>query len=248
MPPDQAMIVAFVRMAGESRPWGIAWGTVGVRADGSSRCRTAVCATTSPFSARRSPRTCSSTCGCTTGRSTRRRRSRSSGDLRQVWLPNGQHVAMLHQLSYTYSQTKFGGDEPGHPARAGPRRGLDVPRHLAASATSMSSAPASCSATPTSSRRRMPAPHTSAIQLAWLTTPGDRDARIAAAARSRRAHRLADDGSRRLSATTSATWSREWQAGSARRATTSSEQADAIAASSRRTDAALEADGAGVRA
>ena len=29
MPPDQALIVAFVRMAGESRPWGIAWGTVG---------------------------------------------------------------------------------------------------------------------------------------------------------------------------------------------------------------------------
>src|SRR3954447_8434539 len=29
MPPDQTMIVAFVRMAGESRPWGIAWGTVG---------------------------------------------------------------------------------------------------------------------------------------------------------------------------------------------------------------------------
>ena len=32
------------------------------------------------------------------------------GELRQVWLPNGQHVAMLHQLSYTYSQTKFGGE------------------------------------------------------------------------------------------------------------------------------------------
>ena len=28
-PPDQAMIVAFVRMAGESRPWGIAWGVAG---------------------------------------------------------------------------------------------------------------------------------------------------------------------------------------------------------------------------
>ena len=24
------------------------------------------------------------------------------GELRQVWLPNGQHVAMLHQLSYAY--------------------------------------------------------------------------------------------------------------------------------------------------
>ena len=30
-------------------------------------------------------------------------------ELRQVWLPNGQHVAMLHHLSYTYSQTKYGG-------------------------------------------------------------------------------------------------------------------------------------------
>src|SRR5689334_20045596 len=26
---EQTLIVAFVRMAGESRPWGIAWGTVG---------------------------------------------------------------------------------------------------------------------------------------------------------------------------------------------------------------------------
>src|SRR4051812_49083516 len=29
VPADQALVVAFVRMAGESRPWGIAWGTVG---------------------------------------------------------------------------------------------------------------------------------------------------------------------------------------------------------------------------
>src|SRR4051794_16280979 len=29
VPADYAFVVAFVRMAGESRPWGIAWGTVG---------------------------------------------------------------------------------------------------------------------------------------------------------------------------------------------------------------------------
>ena len=66
-------------------------------------------------------------CGSTTGRTTRLPRSRSPDELRQVWLPNGQHVAMLHQLSYTYSQTKFGGENQDILRALGPRRRLDVP-------------------------------------------------------------------------------------------------------------------------
>lgn len=108
MPADQTLIAAFVRMAGESRPWGIAWGRADAQPkiasvpDGRVRDDVAVlCAefaedllehlrvhnwTYEPVDQNTAP-----------------------ADLRQVWLPNGQHVAMLHQLNYAYSQTKFGG-------------------------------------------------------------------------------------------------------------------------------------------
>ncbi len=108
VPQEQAFIVAFVRMAGESRPWGIAWGTAGTTPtiqsvpDGRVRDDVSVlCAefgeallehmrvhnwTYDPVDQNALP-----------------------AALRQVWLPNGQHVAMLHQLNYTYSQTRFGG-------------------------------------------------------------------------------------------------------------------------------------------
>ena len=106
-PPPQTLIVAFVRMAGESRPWGIAWGTVGsdpvVRSVPDGRVRDDVSELAAEFAehvlahlrvhnwtfdpAPQSP---------------------GADELRQVWLPNGQHVAMFHQLAYAYSQTKFG--------------------------------------------------------------------------------------------------------------------------------------------
>ncbi len=108
VPPEQALVVAFVRMAGESRPWGIAWGRAGdrpiVRSVPDGRVRDDVAGLSAAFAedllqhmrvhnwtfdpAPQKP---------------------DPGELRQVWLPNGQHVAMLHQLSYTYSQTRFGG-------------------------------------------------------------------------------------------------------------------------------------------
>ncbi|KLN34188.1 hypothetical protein FB00_13500 [Cellulosimicrobium funkei] len=108
VPADQTMLVAFVRMAGESRPWGIAWGTADAEPtmqtvpDGRVRDDVAVlCAafaedllahmrvhnwTYDPVDERAEP-----------------------ADLRQLWLPNSAHVAMLHQLDYAYSQTKHGG-------------------------------------------------------------------------------------------------------------------------------------------
>lgn len=110
VPADDALVVAFVRMAGESRPWGIAWGKVGseptIRSVPDGRVRDDVgvlCATFAEdllehmrvhgWTYDPAPDT----------------RHATPEDLRQVWLPNGQHLAMLHQLSYTYSQTKFGG-------------------------------------------------------------------------------------------------------------------------------------------
>lgn len=105
---DQVLIVAFVRMAGESRPWAIGWGvpgstpTVASVPDGRVRDDVAaLCASLArdliahlhaggPFAdpAISPP---------------------DPSALHQVWLPNGQHIAMLHQVGYTYSQTRFGG-------------------------------------------------------------------------------------------------------------------------------------------
>ena len=108
MPADQTFIVAFVRMAGESRPWGIAWGmadglpTIRSVPDGRVRDDVAdLCAefaeallghmrvhnwTYDPIDETADP-----------------------AALRQVWVPNGQHLAMFHQLNYAYSQTNYGG-------------------------------------------------------------------------------------------------------------------------------------------
>jgi hypothetical protein len=97
-------------MAGESRPWGIAWGAVGtepkIRSVPDGRMRDDVGVLCADFAEdllvhmrvhnfTYDPAPEPSHAG--------------PDDLRQVWLPNGQHVAMLHNLSYTYSQTKFGG-------------------------------------------------------------------------------------------------------------------------------------------
>ena len=108
MPADQCLVAAFVRMAGESRPWGIAWGQVGtvpvIRSVPDGRVRDDVSELVADFAEdllahlrvhnwtfdpvqQKAP----------------------ADELRQVWLPNGQHVAMLHQLNYTYSQTRHGG-------------------------------------------------------------------------------------------------------------------------------------------
>ena len=107
-PVEHTLVVAFVRMAGESRPWGIAWGHPGegpriasvpdgrIRDDVAELCADFAEAllnhlrvhnwTYDPLA-----------------------RGALRSDLRQVWLPNGQHVAMLHHLNYAYSQTKHGG-------------------------------------------------------------------------------------------------------------------------------------------
>lgn len=179
VPPEQALIVAFVRMAGESRPWGIAWGSVGSRPNIQSvpdgRVRDDVAALAAPFAedllehlrvhnwtfdpAPEKP---------------------DLGELRQVWLPNGQHIAMLHQLSYTYSQTKYGGENQEILRALGRVAGWmfrDTSRIGNQHVVSASSILGDSYVFPAQDARTA---HLG-FQLAWLTTEGDRDAHIEAA-------------------------------------------------------------------
>ncbi len=96
------LIVAFVRMGGESRPWGIAFGHPGKTPtflsvpDARNRDRVAgMVARFAPvlLSHLRSPADLPET-------------PEGPGDLqpvRQVWLPNGTHLDMLHHLAYAYT-------------------------------------------------------------------------------------------------------------------------------------------------
>lgn len=179
VPPDQALIVAFVRMAGESRPWGIAWGTVGneptiqsvpdgrVRDDVSVLCAEFAEAlldhmrvhnwTYSPVDQNAVP-----------------------AALRQVWLPNGQHLAMLHQLNYTYSQTRFGGLNQDILRAFGRLAGWlfrDSCRTGAQHLVNASSALADAYVFPAQTVRTAHLGY----QLAWLATPGVREDRMTAA-------------------------------------------------------------------
>lgn len=176
VPEDQAMLVAFVRMAGESRPWGIAWGTVGSAPviasvpDGRVRDDVAqICAsfaedllahlrvhnwTFDPVDQAADPDT-----------------------LRQVWLPNGQHVTMLHYLSYTYSQTKFGGANQDILRALGRLAGWmfrDMSRRGHQHVIDTSSALSDAYVFPAQDARTAHLGY----QLGWLTSDGDRAARL----------------------------------------------------------------------
>lgn len=180
MAPDQAMIVAFVRMAGESRPWGIAWGTAGSEPriesvpDGRVRDDVAVLCATFAEDLLEHLRVHNWTFDPVPQRP-------ELGDLRQVWLPNGQHIAMLHQLSYTYSQTKFGGENQDILRALGRVSGWmfrDTSRIGNQHVVSASQLLGDSYVFPAQDARTA---HLG-FQLAWLTSLGDRNTRMAAAA------------------------------------------------------------------
>lgn len=180
MPPDQTMIVAFVRMAGESRPWGVAWGTVGSEPriesvpDGRVRDDVAVLCAAFAEDLLEHLRVHNWTFDPVPQKP-------ELGDLRQVWLPNGQHIGMLHQLSYTYSQTKFGGDNQDILRALGRVAGWmfrDTSRVGNQHVVSASQILGDSYVFPAQDARTA---HLG-FQLAWLTTAGERDARLAAAA------------------------------------------------------------------
>jgi hypothetical protein len=175
VPPDQAMVVAFVRMAGESRPWGVVGAEPRIESVPDGRVRddvSVLCAdlaedllahlrvhnwTYDPVGEGAAP-----------------------NELRQVWLPNGQHLAMLHQLNYTYSQTKFGGPHQDILQALGRLAGWlfrDCSRTGHQHVVDASRALSNAFAFPAQEVRTAHLGY----QLAWLTTPGDRAARLSAA-------------------------------------------------------------------
>ena len=178
--PEHALIVAFVRMAGESRPWGIAWGAPGSEPrvesvpDGRVRDDVAVMAASFAEDLLAHLRVHNWTYDPLP-------KNAGPEDLRQVWVPNGQHVAVFHQLAYAYSQTKFGGKDvetlnalgrlSGWLFRDSSRRGC---QHLIDASASLREA----YSFPAQDARQA---HLGYL-LAWLITPGGREERMLAAA------------------------------------------------------------------
>jgi hypothetical protein len=103
------MIVAFVRMGGESRPWGIAYGTPNkppkLLSVPEARNRDLVAEMVVEFATAllkhlRHP----------SFSSTAVEQKSDLEPLRQVWLPNDSHLDMLHHLAFAYARTRFGGE------------------------------------------------------------------------------------------------------------------------------------------
>lgn len=179
VPVDQALVVAFVRMAGESRPWGIAWGTVGSAPtvatvpDGRVRDDVAVLCAGFAEDLLAHLRVHNWTYDPVD-------RDTDPSELRQVWLPNGKHVDMLHHLSYTYSQTKFGGANQDLLQALGRLAGWmfrDSSRQGHQHVVSASQALGDAFVLPSQDVRTAHLGY----QLAWLTTVGDRETRVHAA-------------------------------------------------------------------
>ena len=179
VPSDQAMLVAFVRMAGESRPWGIAWGEAGAEPrienvpDGRVRDDVTVLCADFAEDLLAHMRVHNWTYDPV-------KEDAAADELRQLWLPNGQHLVMLHQLNYTYSQTKFGGANQDILQALGRLAGWmfrDCSRTGHQHVVDASRALSSAFAFPAQDARTAHLGY----QLAWLTTPGERDSRMAAA-------------------------------------------------------------------
>ncbi len=104
------LVVSFVRMGGESRPWGVAWGHPGqapkLAIAPEPRNRDEARRLIVPFALdlldhlRVPPYTDSLVDG-----------HEDLLPLRQVWLPNGSHLDMIHALAFTYARTNAGGDD-----------------------------------------------------------------------------------------------------------------------------------------
>lgn len=177
--PKRTLIVSFIRMAGESRPWGIAWGhpdqQPSILSVPDGRVREDVATMCADFAEAllEHMRVHNWTYSPLPQRADR-------GDLRQVWVPNGQHVAMLHQLNYLYSQTKYGGTHndllkalgrlTGWLFRESTRIGH---QHIIDASAALSEAYAFPAQTVRTAHL--------GYQLAWLQTTGDRAARLDAA-------------------------------------------------------------------
>lgn len=102
---DDLLLLAFVKMGGESSPWGIAWarekGSVNALTIPEPRNRDAVAGMLAEFAPTLLPHLAHPAL-------------LDDGDdvpFRQLWLPNPTHVEMLHHLAFTYTFTRFGAPE-----------------------------------------------------------------------------------------------------------------------------------------
>lgn len=115
-PDNDALVIAFLRIGGESRPWAIAWGrpnhepTIRSVPEGRNRdLVAAMCAEFAPdlLKLLRAP---GFVANPPTG-------AEELNRLTQVWLPNDSHLDMLHHLAYAYTFTRWG---PGAVGRLNP--------------------------------------------------------------------------------------------------------------------------------
>ncbi len=104
--PD-TLVLAFVRMGGESSPWGLAWGRPGqpptIRTVPEPRERDAVAAMVAELAPvllahLLHPAWSDAVIGS----------AKDERPLRQVWLPNASHAEMLHHLAYAYTFARKG--------------------------------------------------------------------------------------------------------------------------------------------
>ena len=109
--PDDALVVAFVRMGGESSPWGVAFGHPGRKPDvlmvPEARTRDYVAdmmAEFAPVLLRHvlHPRFDDA------GKVEVIGGKRPELPLRQIWVPNRSHLEMLHCIAYAYHRTRYG--------------------------------------------------------------------------------------------------------------------------------------------
>lgn len=105
--PSELLILTFVRMGGESAPWGLAWGYPGkkptVLTVPEPRTRDLVADMMAEFAPVLlehvfAPGYSSMKIG----------HQKQARPFRQIWLPNPTQVEMLHLLAYAYAFTKFG--------------------------------------------------------------------------------------------------------------------------------------------
>jgi hypothetical protein len=109
----EILVVAFVRMGGESAPWGVAFGRPGRKPEVLSiaepRNRDLVSAMMSDFAGALLTH-CLSPRHSEEGRVQAHGNHRPELPVRQIWLPNAAHLEMLHCIAYTYHRTKYGAE------------------------------------------------------------------------------------------------------------------------------------------
>ncbi len=180
LPDEQMMILAFVKMGGESSPWGIAFGRPGKRPEILTTPEPRTRDDVAEMVAKLGPALLThlnhpqySPWG-------------PSPDTQvppfQVWLPNASHLEMLHHLAYAYTFTKFGAasrftrlNQIGHACgwlfREAQRPGQTITMVATEALTEAYTFPAE-----TTRQGHL------GFLLAWLQTKGGRDARARAAA------------------------------------------------------------------